>query len=266
MIYQLIKSILLIIEEIQEVNGLVSRSKPVPLYYHVMESLLEKISSGYFSVGDSIPTEAELQETYKVSRITIRRAIQELVQDGHLTKQQGKGTFVSKKKASQELNLISSWAETMAGLGMHPETRSIKYFEEPASENIAKLLGIQAGKMIYKVERVRYADDEPICLMTNYIIPEAVPNLPQRGLISESLYETLEKEYNLVLVRAEDTVEARAATNNDASLLQIKRGTPLLYTTRVTFTENDKPVEVVITITRADRYSYKIKLYGRKNS
>ena len=87
---------------------MLDKSNPVPLYHQLKESLLERITSKFYAVGDLIPSEFELQEMYKVSRITIRRAIQELVQDGFLSAQQGKGTYVSQPKASQELSLSSN--------------------------------------------------------------------------------------------------------------------------------------------------------------
>ncbi len=242
---------------------MLDKTHPIPLYYQVKESLLGEIRVKQFKVGDLIPSEAELQEKFKVSRITIRRAIQELVQEGHLYTQQGKGTFVSRPKASQELNLISSWAETMIALGMQPESKIIRYSEEPAPLNVAKLLNIPIGSMVYRLERLRYADNEPTCIMTNYLVPAIVPGFLERGLKGESLYEMLEKNYGLVLSRAEETVEAKAAKVSEASMLNIKRGFPLLYATRVTYDITDRPVEVVISISRADRYSYKIKLTGR---
>lgn len=242
---------------------LLNKSQPIPLYYQVKESLLEKIKRRQFNVGDLIPSESELQESYQVSRITVRRAVQELVQEGHLHTQQGKGTFVSKPKASQELNLITSWAETMTALGMQPESKVIHFSEEQATVNIAKMLNMPIGDRIYRLERIRFADNEPICLMTNYLSPAIVPGLPLKGLQGESLYEMLESNYNIVLSRAEETVEARAATANEAALLDIKRGAPLLHATRVTYDITNRPIEFVISITRADRYSYKIKLAGR---
>lgn len=247
-------------------KNLLDKSRPIPLYYQVKESLLEKIKSNQFKVGDLIPSESELQEEYNVSRITIRRAIQELVQEGHLYTRQGRGTFVSKPKVSQELNLITSWAETMAAMGMRPETKKIEYFEEPAPVNIARLLDIPIGDKVYRIERLRYADGEPTCIMTNYLSPAVVPGFLAKGLKSESLYETLEKHYSIVLSRAEETVEAKAAKASEAELLNIKRGAPLLCATRVTYDITDRPVEVVISITRADRYSYKIRMTGRSRT
>lgn len=151
----------------------------------------------------------------------------------------------------------------MAELGMHPETKVIKYSEEPAPVNVAKLLDIPIGSMVYRLERLRYADNEPICIMTNYLVPAIVPGFLEKGLKGESLYEMLERTYNIVLSRAEETVEAKAAKVSEASMLNVKRGFPLLYATRVTYDITDRPVEVVISISRADRYSYKIKLTGR---
>ncbi len=249
---------------VKGVNSLLDKSHPIPLYYQVKEKLLEKIRSRQFNVGDLIPSESELQERYKVSRITVRRAIQELVQEGYLHTQQGRGTFVSKPKVSEELNLISGWAETISALGMHPETKVIRYSEETAPVNIARLLGLSFGDKVYKLYRVRYADNEPTCIMTNYLSPAAVPGFIEEGLKCESLYEMLEKYYSIVLGRAEETVEAKGAKASEASLLNIERGDPLLYATRVTYDIADRPVEVVISITRADRYSYKIKLAGRR--
>jgi len=242
---------------------LIDKSKPIPLYYQVKESLLKKIKSGQWQIGDLVPSEAELQENYQVSRITIRRAVQELVAEGYLSTQQGKGTFVSKPKAAQELNMISSWAETVTELGMHPQSRIISLSEEPAPANVSNMLRLHEGEKVIRLERIRYADGEPVCLMTNYLVPELVPAFLSKGLTGESLYETLERSYHIVLSRAEETVEARAANPNEAALLNIKRGEPLLYATRVTYDISDRPVEVVITISRADRYSYKIKLHGR---
>lgn len=245
---------------------MLDKLQPLPLYYQVKENLMEKITNKYFVVGDLIPSETDLQETYKVSRITIRRAIQELVQEGYLTTQQGKGTFVSKPKASQELNLISSWAETMISLGMQPHTENISFTEEAVPANVAKALNLHPGDMVYKLYRIRFVNNEPICLMTNYLIPSIVPGILEKELIGESLYETLEKGYNIVLNSAEEVVEAKAAKEKEAKLLQIKKGAPLLLATRVTYDINNHPIELVTTLTRGDRYSYTIKLSGRKKN
>jgi GntR family transcriptional regulator len=242
------------------------KTLPIPLYYQVKESLLSEIRTKQLKVGELIPSESELQEKFNVSRITIRRAIQELVQEGYLYTQQGKGTFVRQPEASRELNPIAGWTETMTALGMHPETKQIKYSEEPAPSDVARLLNIPGGSMVYLMERLRYADNEPICIMINYLVPALVPGFIETGLNGESLYAMLERKYNIILSRAEEIVEAKAAKVSEASMLNVMKGFPLLYATRVTYDAADRPVEAVKSILRADRYSYKIKLTGRNRA
>lgn len=242
---------------------MINQLKHAPLYYQVKEDILHKINQGVYKVEDPIPTENELQSIYQVSRITIRRAIQELVQEGYLTTQQGKGTFVSKPKATQELNLITNWAETIAKLGMHPKTKRTDMTEEPASVSIAKMLNIEPGDRVFKIERLRYVDGEALCLMVNYLIPELVPDLLEKGLIEESLYQTLEQRYNLVLTKAVEIVEACSADAREARLLKINKDAPLLRVKRITYDDEDRVIEVVIAVSRADRYSYTINLAGR---
>lgn len=242
---------------------MLNKSQPIPLYFQIKENLMNKIRSHFYEVGNLIPSETELQEEYKVSRITIRRAVRELVQEGYLTTHQGKGTFVSKPKASQELNLITSWAETMMSLGMQPETKYIQFSEITAPVNIVNLLNISLGDKTYKIERLRYADNEPVCWMFNYLNPRYVPDLLKKGLIGESLYETLEKRYNIILNMAVETVEAKAAKGKEASLLHIRRGAPLLYVTRTTYDTYGIPIEVVTAASRADKYAYTVQLVGR---
>jgi GntR family transcriptional regulator len=242
---------------------LINQLKHVPLYYQVKENILYKINQGIYKVEETIPPENELQSIYKVSRITVRRAIQELVQEGFLSTQQGKGTFVSKPKATQELNLITNWAETIIKLGMHPKTKKTDLSEEPASVSVAKMLNIEPGDRVFKIERLRYVDGEPLCLMVNYLIPELVPDLLEKGLIEESLYLTLEKRYNLVLARAVEIVEACSANLREAHLLKIEKNAPLLRVKRITYDSDDRVIEVVIAVSRADRYSYTINLAGR---
>lgn len=237
--------------------------QPLPLYYQVKENLMEKINKKIYEIGDVIPSEAELQAIYKVSRITIRRAIQELVQEGYLSTQQGKGTFVSQPKATQQLNLISSWAETMDSLGLQHETKTINFSEEPAPVSIARELNVEPGTPVYKIERLRYASNEPICIMINYIVPEVAPDLKEKGLVSESLYETLEKLYNITLKSATEKVEAKSATQSEASMLNVKKGAALLHVTRVTYDSDNRPIELVLATSRGDRYSYTINLMGR---
>ena len=243
---------------------MISKDNPLPLYYQVKEDLFDKIKRNIYKIGECIPSESQLLSIYNVSRTTLRTAIQELVYEGYLYALQGKGTFVNPPKAVQDLNYITCWTETIKKLGMRPETKSIKYAQEPANQLIAKLLDIESGKIINKIERLRYANGEPLCIMTNYLIPEIAPRIFENGLIGESLYETLEKEYGVVLKRAIEKVEVTAATKEQALLLNVNKGFRLLHVLRITFDMSDRPFEVVSAFNRGDRYAYEVQLVGRQ--
>lgn len=235
---------------------------PVPLYHQLAMDLRARLESGEFGQGEAIPTEPELEKAYGVSRVTVRRAVQELVRENLLETQQGRGTFVSAPKAIQELNAISSWAETMRSLGKNPVTRSLRIAKVPAPPQVAELLRIPPGSTVTRLERLRCADGEPVCLMTNYLRSELVPGLTESGLDGESLYETLENRYRIRLAWARETVGARAASAAEAEALTVHRGFPLLAIRRVSYGFDERPVEVVLAVNRADRYEYSVALRG----
>jgi GntR family transcriptional regulator len=106
-------------------------------------------------------------------------------------------------------------------------------------------------------------DGEPLCIMVNYLNARFVPGLARLGLAGESLYATLEQRYRLTLERAEDTVEARECTEEEANVLGVTAGTPVIQVTRVTYLPDDVPLEVVFATSRADRYQYRVALRGR---
>lgn len=241
------------------------KASPVPLYHQLKEELRSKLERGEFSVDSAIPPELELELEYGVSRVTVRRAVQELVQEGLLVKLKGKGTFVRQAKASQQLNAITSWAETMAARGVPPLTRNIHITMEPAPPKVARLLSLLPGSAVVKVERLRCLPEGPVTVMTNYLPPGLVPGLTAED-VAVSFYRTLETKYRLVLARAHEEVEARAAGAAEAALLGVRRGAPLLHITRITYGPDGCPLEVVLAASRADRYAYQVELFGRPKS
>lgn len=109
-----------------------------------------------------------------------------------------------------------------------------------------------------RIQRLRYADGEPLCLMTDYLRPRFVPGLEAEGLLGESLYETLERRYGLTLARVEDTVGARAATIMESRLLGLAAGSPVLTVVRITHLPDDEPIDAAAVVARADRYAYRV--------
>ena len=233
-----------------------------PKYALVMDALRRRISAGVYRLGEAIPRESSLQAEFGVSRITVRRAIDELAREGLLRKEQGKGTFVRAQEITQLLNALTGVTETMVAMGLAPADRELELRMEPAAESIAQLLGLEPGAEVWHLSRLRVSGDAPICLIDNYIRPEHVPGF-STGILLQSLYWTYERRYGLSLARGEEIVQAQAATGLDAARLQLQSGKPILVVTRTTFLQNGQPLEVAIVRSRPDRYRYGVTLTGR---
>lgn len=236
---------------------------PIPLYYQVSEELKARIEAGVYGVGDRIPPEPELKQLFKVSRATVRSAIQLLVSQGLLVKRPGKGTFVQAAKVTQHLNVITSWTETMLARGVKVETRDVRLEEKVPPPWVAEALHLKPGETAVEVYRLRFANDEPVSIMTNYLIPSIGKRLMSIGMVDESLYRILEGELGVTLATAHEVVRAVAATTEQAKCLGVRRGFPLIQVTRVTCGPDGQPIEYVTVTSRADRYQYSVHLAGR---
>jgi Transcriptional regulators len=199
-----------------------------------------------------------------VSRVTVRRAIDELGREGLLRKEQGRGTYVHSPEITQPLNTLIGVTETMQSMGLVPEDLDVSLAIEPVPESIGALLRLERGRDVWHLIRLRASEGLPICLIDNYIVPEHVPGLSLEILL-QSLYATYERYFGLSLERSEELVEAKAATEIAAVRLQVRRGTPILVVTRTTYLENGEPLEVAVVRSRSDRYRYAITLTGRPN-
>ena len=234
---------------------------PLPLYAQLREALQREIET-VMKPGDALPTEAELGQRFGVSRITIRRAMDELVAEGLVVRQQGRGTFVRKPPITQELTELLSWTSAMRRLGFSPETMrcEIDVIEPPRA--IGAMLNLAPGERVVRVRRLRGAAGGVICIMSNYVPASLLPDLPRTGLRDDSLYATL-LAHDLRPARIEDTVEARPATTAEAELLQIDPGSPLLQITRLSSDATGRPLDVAVVSSRADRYRYSVRYTAR---
>lgn len=240
---------------------MVRKTNGVPLYVQVRETLRGEYT--LLAPKTPIPTELELIERFNVSRITLRKAIDDLVVEGLLERRQGRGTFTSIPKLTHDLNAITSWTEQLRALGYNPRTSHRVCREIPAPSRVAHALNLNPSEKVIMLRRTRLAGDEPLSLMTNYIPSRLVPNISKESEMAESLYELLEQRYGLVPDRAVDTVETRSATDEESEILGVEPWSPILVVTRVSFLKNGAPLELVSAISRGDRYQYRVVLYGR---
>lgn len=238
-----------------------NRKSGVALYVQVRETLRRELDQ--MADGQSLPSEAAIEQRFSVSRITVRKALEDLASEGLLTRQPGKGTFARKPKYTHYLNAITSWTEQIRALGYEPSTARAKLETTVHSEYFAAALQMPEGEPAVKLRRLRLASGEPISLMVHYIPEELVPGLADTGLQSESLYEHLEKTYDLTPALASDTVETREAKDQEAEFLEIRPRSPVIFVTRISYLEDGTPLEFVTVASRGDRYRYKVALTGR---
>jgi len=241
---------------------LVSRMRGVSLYAAVRDRIRAEVSE--LEYGSAIPTESELEHRYGVSRITVRRAIEELVSEGLLLRQQGKGTFVQEPKLTHELDMVTSWTEQLRQLGYRAQTKQLHIEVVPASESLAREMLLQKGTPLIKIRRLRLANHEPMSLITNYLPEHLLPDFPKRRF-GESLYAFLREHYGLELVLASDTVNTRTATADEAHALGIKAASPVMNVRRRAFLDLDgkRCLELALVVSRGDRYQYQVLLRGR---
>jgi GntR family transcriptional regulator len=239
----------------------INRTLDIPLYAQIRDILRAEV--GGMEPGDAIPSEPELQARFAVSRITLRKAVDDLVTEGLLVRQQGRGTFVQKLKVTHELNSITSWTEQLLAIGQVPRTLHLETEEIAAPSRIARDLKLRAHDTAFVLRRLRLVNDEPLTLIVNYLPSRLVPGFAAKAPQRESLYETLIKDYGLVAARAVDMVETRSATDEEAKRLRIDPWDPLLCVTRVSYLADGRPLEVGVAISRGDRYQYRVELYGR---
>lgn len=244
---------------------LLERRPGVPLYQQLKGVLIQEIQE-HLKEGDMLPIESEIEAKYGVSRVTVRRTIDELVSEGIVEKKQGKGTFVQRKEIVQEAGTITSWTEEMKAKGKTIETKDFSISRMKPSRQLADKLNITRKEDLLCLKRVRWADGEPIAIMINYVREKYVPDLIERGLSSESLYEVLENEYYLSLEQADEVIRARNATDLEAVSLQIPPEDAVLHISRTSYLSDGSPFEVVEMINRADRYHYHISLNGRSKT
>lgn len=184
--------------------------KGIPLYIQLKDFLQKDIEANY-KPGDIIPAEPKLEELYNVSRITIRKAIEELVRDNILEKKQGRGTFVLEQKILYDANSIGSLTQRLSKQKQKLKTASIEFEIIEDEHHVKNLLKC---KKLLAIKRLRTLNGKPLALMVNYLDYDKVPGLEKRFNI-ESLYTFLKEEYGIVFYNAEETVEAKAPSKEE---------------------------------------------------
>ncbi|MDN7242892.1 GntR family transcriptional regulator [Planococcus sp. N028] len=232
----------------------------VPIYYQLKTMIKEQVEGGRWKPDDMIPSERELSEKYKISRATVRQAINELVQEGILYRKRGMGTYVAKPKINQGLTKLTSFTSDMQRRGHKPGSKVLHMKVVPPSKKAAEALMLDAEDEVVELFRLRLADDEPMAIEKTFLPLEKVSPLLNDSLENKSLYAELKEKCNLDLVQATQTIEISYPDQTEAQFLGIRENEPVLLIERTTFLENSIPIEYVCSLYRADRYKFTIEM------
>lgn len=237
------------------------RTSPVPLYFQIAQHLERAIESGELPPGAQLENEVQLAEQLGLSRPTMRRAMQYLVDRGMLVRRRGIGTQVVRAKVKRPVELSSLW-DDLASSGQTPATTVLANTAEQAAGQVAHNLGLAEGTPVTVLDRLRLARGEPLARLRNYLPPGLVPGLTDEALRRQGLYQLL-RSGGVTLHAAAQTIGARAASPDEARLLDEPAGAPLLTMDRITYDDQGRAVEYGTHIYRASRYSFELALLAR---
>jgi GntR family transcriptional regulator len=231
-------------------------------YDAVGEQVIELIAE--LEPGAAIPPERELCVRFEVSRMTLRRAIEELVREGYLDRQHGRGTFVSQPKIAQPLTM-TSFSEDMRRRGYVPGSRTLSMRRRSAGAQLGRRLEISPSAEVLVAERVRLADEQPMAIETLNVPAAFVPGLTADDLVDASLYELLESRYGIVISSGRQTIEPTVTDETESELLDVPLHTPAFLFERTSRQADGVAVEFVRSVYRGDRYQLVAELHPSRS-
>jgi GntR family transcriptional regulator len=232
-------------------------SSPIPLYIQLKDVLIKKIKTGEWPAGFKLPSELDLCKLYSISRNTVRGAIAELSSEGILVCKQGKGTFVNYQKVEENISANQSFTSVCIANGMKPSNKLITLALQPAGPKDRAALGIDQDEKIVYIERVLMGNQIPVIYDQVYLSGR-FSTILKENLEGVSLYATLHRVFNIVPKRSHKTIELAYANQREASLLNIRKDSPVLLMNEVVYDFENSPVHRTRQIILGDRFKYVI--------
>jgi len=222
----------------------IDKNTPIPLYYQIRQLILNEIQNGTYPPGSMLPTENDICDAFGLSRTTVRQAINDLAKEGWLYRVKSKGTFVSRPKINQDfINKVESFDDQITRLGMIPSTELISVSVETPTKDVAEVLNITGKTPVIRILRKRYADKDPIVLVESFLPYDKCRFVMDHDLNSERLYTILSASPKTEVRYVERRIEAISATEEIAKLLEMKKGSPILYAVSTGYSCFNEPIE-----------------------
>lgn len=237
----------------------IQRESPTPLYHQLKELLAERIAAGEWQAGDMLPTEEQLQEQYEISRTTVRQALKELEVEGHISRQRGRGTFVSRPKISHSAEPHLRLTDALKEQGVQPGWRLLDAAWVPASADVAERLDLERETPVFCLRRLRLANDEAIGYHVAHASPAVATALDKGRLESGGSLDYLRGGDVLDGSYANRVLEAIPASEAVASWLDVETGIPMFLIRRCVFNRQGQPIELLRAVYRGDRLQYHVR-------
>jgi GntR family transcriptional regulator len=245
----------------------IDKHSPIPRYFQVENTIQSSILDGDIEPGDQLPTEKELCDHFSVSRSVIRPALHNLVLRGLIERVPGRGTFVTQPKLREALmRELLGFHEDTIRQGHQPATKILEQERIPATPALAELFGIDVNDPVLFLKRLRFLDHEPHLISETYLRLDIQPALANEDFSDGSFYQLLEKRYGLFLSHGRRVVEVALASVDEAHLLEIQPGAPLLLLTSLAFLDDERPIEYSIGKHRADRTRFEVDLIRTRSN
>jgi DNA-binding GntR family transcriptional regulator len=236
----------------------VSRSSAVPLHIQIRRAIQDRIASGELAPGDRLPTEHEYARTFGVSIAPVRQALLDLADAGLVIRHKGRGTFVRGARLEEEIDLLTSFTDSLRRRGLPARIQVLRQAEGTAPPDIAGQLGVRAGTAVVHLRRLAWIDTEPAAILDAWLPARPFASIARLDDFEagRSLYATLEKEFDIQLGLARSRIEVGRLSEDEAPLMQLPEGSPVLRIASVTEDAVGRVVEVSRVTYRADRFVF----------
>ncbi|MEC5398866.1 GntR family transcriptional regulator [Uliginosibacterium sp. H1] len=236
---------------------------PVPLHSQIREILRARILDGSYAPHSQMPSESQMMASFGVSRITIRQALGDLQKEGLIFKVVGKGSFVAKPKAFQNLSRLQGFGEAMAPAGYETFSQLLSARTVAASDTVAGHLRCTPGEEVFEIQRLRYLNREPISVDVSYFPQSLGERLAKEDLARRDIFVILENDFGHPLTHADVQIEAILADELLARQLRITEGSPLLRIERLTYAHDgyrEQPIDFEYLYYRGDAFQYRLRI------
>ena len=241
---------------------IVDLANPIPKYLQISAWLKKLILTGRYRKGEKLPSEIRLAQMCAVNRNTLRQALSQLTAEGLLTKEKGRGTFISSAPSppvKHKLKQISSFRDDLTNIGIREKTLLLKKSVTEAGRHVADALVLGADSKVITIHRLRTGDGVPFIYEESYLPYHMFKDILDMDLTG-SMYRLITEHFNIVLARSEQTIQAVNLTGKTAKYLHLPENSAGIFMESVTFDANNIPVEVLCSFYRGDKYIFEVEL------